>query len=262
MSDYMTMPLKQFAKELAADGIVDEGEVRKIRRRIYADGSIERDEADFLFSLNNAVSGANNHPSWNRLFVEALTDHFLGDKKSPGEVDSDEASYLIRKVKGDGRVDEAELALLVNIVTEAKKVAAKLHKYLLSSLKSAVLDDGVIDKSEVEMIRKVVFCEGGSGGAGVSRDEAEFLFCLNDGTSGKTNHASWKRLFVEALTSHVLDDDDSPGVVDGPEAKWLIARTMADGKVDGNERALLAAIKRKAKSLDPKLAAEMVRLKI
>jgi hypothetical protein len=72
MADHMTIPLSEFAKDILEDGIIDAGEVKKIRERIYADNVIDKEEADFLFELNDAVSGKENDPSWKDLFVQKL----------------------------------------------------------------------------------------------------------------------------------------------------------------------------------------------
>ena len=56
--------LDQLKKELLADGIIDSEEVNTIKSVIYEDGKIDKDEADFLFELNDAVSGKDNAPEW------------------------------------------------------------------------------------------------------------------------------------------------------------------------------------------------------
>lgn len=117
------------------------------------DGVIDREEADFLFAVNDAVSGRKNAPGWKKLFVEALTDYVLCDEVSPGVVDDKEAAYLIKKIQGDKQVDEVELALLVNITAKAKGTPPKFQKFVLASLKDAILEDGVIDADEVNMIK-------------------------------------------------------------------------------------------------------------
>ena len=253
MTDYMNTPLLDLVKEIVADGIVDTEEAKGIRERIFADGIIDREEADFLFSINDAVSGKENDPAWKDLFVEALTKHVLEDEISPGEVDDDEADYLIAKIESDGKVDDIELALLINIVANAKGTTEKFQQFVLASLKAAVLEDGIIDAQEVDMIRKVIYGTGSGAGEGVDRAEADFLFELNDAVSGKGNDPSWKGLFVEALTKHVLEDEVSPGEVDDDEAEYLVSKIQADGKVDDIEKALLENIKDKAKSISSKL---------
>ena len=257
MSNHMTQPLTEFAAAIIDDGVIDAEEITKIRERIYADGVIDREEADFMFSLNDATSGANNDQGWQGLFVEALTDHVLKDEESPNEIDDDEASYLITKIEADGKIDSNELALLVNIVANAKTATDDFNAFVLSSLKSAVLEDGIIDESEVQMIRSVIYGTGGGAGSDVDRAEADFIFDLNDATSGKDNHSSWKELFVEAIAKHVLEDEESPGEVDEDEGEWLIKRIEGDGKYDENEKALLKNIEKNAKSIPGKLKTKM-----
>ncbi len=262
MSDHMTKPLAELAADITADGVVDAEEVSQIRERIYADGIIERDEADFLFTINDAVSGAENDPSWGELFAEAIADHVLKDEVSPGVVDEDEAQYLISKIQADEQVDEVEMATLVRIISSAKSTPESFQQFVLSSLKTAVLEDGVIDEGEVQMIRDVIYGTGGGAGEGVDRAEADFLFDLNDAVSGKANHPSWKELFVEAIGKHVLEDEVSPGEIDEDEAEWLIGRIEGDETVDDTEQAILQAIKKKASSIHNTLKFKMDMWKI
>lgn len=128
--DHMTAQLKEFAEAIIEDGIVDAEETTKIRERIYADGVIDREEADFLFQINDAVSGHDNDPAWQQLFVEALTAHVLEDEESPGEIDGDEAKWLISKIEGDGQVDDNEKALLKNIQAKASVVSESLSAFI------------------------------------------------------------------------------------------------------------------------------------
>jgi len=107
--------LEQLKKELLADGIIDAEEVKTIKEVIYEDGKIDKDEADFLFELNDAVSGKENAPEWKDLFVNAITSFMLEDEVSPNEIDEEEANYLFNQIKGDGLVDETERALLENL---------------------------------------------------------------------------------------------------------------------------------------------------
>ena len=112
--------LDRLKKDLLADGIIDSDEVKTIKKVIYEDGKIDKDEADFLFELNDAVSGKDNAPEWKDLFVDAITAFVLEDEVSPNEIDDDEAEYLYDQIKGDGQVDDIERALLENIKAKAK----------------------------------------------------------------------------------------------------------------------------------------------
>lgn len=122
--------LEQLKKELLADGIIDSEEVKTIKAVIYEDGKIDKDEADFLFELNDAVSGKENAPEWKDLFVDAITAFVLEDEVSPNEIDDDEAEYLYNQIKGDGQVDDTERAVLENIKAKAKSFPEKLASLL------------------------------------------------------------------------------------------------------------------------------------
>ncbi len=122
--------LEELKKELLADGIIDASEVKELNEVLYADGIIDTDEANFLFELNDAVTGKNNDPSWEDFFVKAITSYVLEDEKSPGEIDEDEAKFLYDRIKGDGQVDGTEKALLLNIKAKAKNFPKLLEELL------------------------------------------------------------------------------------------------------------------------------------
>jgi len=132
MTDYMKEPLGDILNYISAKKVVDTADVEGIRQRLYANGDIDREKADFLFAINDAVSGNDNAPEWAALFVEALTDHVLKDKTTAGEVDDIEAAYLIQKINNDGQVDPVEVALLSNIMAQAKVVCLRFRKFAMA----------------------------------------------------------------------------------------------------------------------------------
>ncbi len=107
--------LEQLKNEILEDGIIDAAEVKEIEAMIYADGTIDKEEADFMFAVNDAVSGKDNDNSWGDLFVKAISSFVLDDEDSNGEVDEEEAAYLVEKIQGDGEIDATEKSLLLNL---------------------------------------------------------------------------------------------------------------------------------------------------
>lgn len=122
--------LEQLKKDLLEDGVIDAAEVKELKETLYADGVIDKEEADFLFELNDAVTGKDNAPEWNEFFTQAICDFLLKDEVSPGEIDADEEAWLIGKIQGDGKVDEAEKELLRAIKAQAKSFPAGLEALL------------------------------------------------------------------------------------------------------------------------------------
>ena len=122
--------LDELKKDLLSDGIIDIEEVETIKHKIYEDGKIDREEANFLFELNDAVTGKDNAPEWKELFIDAITAYVLEDEKSPDVIDEDEADYLYEQINGDGQIDDTERALLENIKAKAKNFPEKLASLL------------------------------------------------------------------------------------------------------------------------------------
>lgn len=122
--------LLQLKQEILQDGIIDQNEVKELESVLYADGLIDQEEADFLFDLNDAVSGKSNHPSWTSLFVNAITSFLLEDENSPGEIDDNEAAWLLDKLNSDGQIDSTEMELLKNLSAKAKSLPDNLKSIL------------------------------------------------------------------------------------------------------------------------------------
>jgi hypothetical protein len=122
----------------------------------------------------------------------------------------------------------------------------------LDQLKTEILADGIIDAAEVKEIKEVIYSDGV-----IDQEEADFLFELNDAVSEKENDHSWASLFIEAITSFLLDDETSPGEIDSDEAEWLFNKVQGDGQVDDIEKKLLLNLKEKAKSF-PSLLEELL----
>lgn len=122
--------LDELKKELLADGIIDADEVKELEAVLYEDGVIDKEEAEFLFELNNSVSGKENAPEWKAFFVKAITSFVLEDETSPGEIDDDEAKYLYDQIKADGQIDDIEKALLENIKAKSKNFPELLAELL------------------------------------------------------------------------------------------------------------------------------------
>ncbi len=124
------MNLQEFKTQLLADGVIDAAEVAKLKEVLYADGTIDKEEAEFLFDLNDAVTGKANDAAWEAFFVQAISDYLLKDEVSPGEIDANEAAWIVEKIGTDGRVDATEKALLENLKQNAKSFPASLAALL------------------------------------------------------------------------------------------------------------------------------------
>lgn len=130
MTDFMNAPISDVVTAILEDGVIDDAEVTQLRQRLYADDVIDLEEAEALFEINDGVKGKANSADWTKLFSEAICDYLLKDEDSPGEVDDDEAAWLIEKLEGDGEIDANEKMLLISLKEKAKKLSGKLRAKL------------------------------------------------------------------------------------------------------------------------------------
>lgn len=116
-----------------------------------------------------------------------------------------------------------------------------------------IIKDGVVDANEVKQLKEVFLADGV-----IDREEADALFKINDACSGNDNSPDWGVFFIEAISSHVLKDEDTPGVIDNDEGDWLVKSIGADGQVDGLEKNLLTSIKTSAKEIQSDSLNELI----
>jgi hypothetical protein len=112
----------ELKQSILADGVIDKAEVAQLRELLYVDGKINKEAVEFLFELNDAVSGKFNVFLWEVFFVEVVTEFLLENGATPGEINDEEAEWLLSKIRGDKQLDKAERALLNNVKQKATKL--------------------------------------------------------------------------------------------------------------------------------------------
>jgi len=200
--------------DIQARGEILESDMLPLRRSAAADMQISVVEADQLFLLNQLE---NKPDSWSDYFVNVITTFLIYQTPPEGYINSINASWLIARIQFDGVVEtHTELALLLNVLKVAKNVTDALEIFAIEQVKRAVMDGegylakgrelktGVMGAAEVEILRTVLYSVAGEGGVGISNTEANLLFDLNDACEDADNHPSWQKLFINAITNHLM----------------------------------------------------------
>jgi hypothetical protein len=216
----MTAALADLTSTLTKSARIGAEDVLGLRRLVWADASVSREEADALMALNTACPV--QAPEWIDYFVEVMTDYLVRQQQPEGYVDTAKADWLMQWIDKDGRVDSrGELELLVKVVETAAAVPASLRTYTLKQIEAAVLtgsgptrrervdgdgalDAGCINATEVELLKRVIYAQGGADGWIVSTEEADMLFRIKDATLGARNADGWADLFVHAVANHLM----------------------------------------------------------
>ena len=189
-------------------------ELRELRQRLWADGSVRQAEAEELFARN---ASAEPSTEWTDFFVEALCGYLIENAEPRGYVGDTAAAWLIGQIDSDGQVEsQAELELIVKLLERADYAPEALKTFALAQIEKIVttgngptrrggtLTPGRIDNAEVVLLRRLIFAPAGDGPAKVSKAEAELLFRLKDATLGAENSPEWKKLFVQGVANHLL----------------------------------------------------------
>lgn len=111
----------------------------------------------------------------------------------------------------------------------------------LPQLRKTIFANGRIDAEDVTKLREAMFSD-----EGMDRRKADFLFEVKDTVSADKQHPNFKNLFIEAITSFLLEDEDSPGEIEEGEAKWLRARIQYKGQMDSIDELLLKNLRMKS----------------
>ena len=61
-----------------------------------------------------------------------------------------------------------------------------------------------MDEDGVALLRRALFASGGDGAIAISRNEAVFLFDLNDALDPDATDPSWRTLFAQCVANHLM----------------------------------------------------------
>lgn len=202
----LNVPLTGDLAAIAVKGRVGAKDVLTLRRKVFADGVVCRNDLAMLFTL--AEHAPEGDPEWLDFFAEAAADFYLREEEPHGYLTAQEFAEIAARVRRDGAAaSRLELGLMVRLLETAIETPVGM---------SACISDGVvkmiatkaggpaISEDDVELIRRFLFAAGGSGALAVTRVEAELLFDLNDLTAGADNHPAWPDLFIKAIANHLM----------------------------------------------------------
>lgn len=202
-------------ERITAKNKITAEDVLLLRETVFTDGVASLTEADTLFAIDSSVF--RKCEEWDAFFVEAMSDFVIKQAQPEGHIAEDRARWLTAAISRNGRVaTRTELELLVTIIEKAKSVPASLSAYAMRQVANAViegegplakgrlLERGVMGEAEVNLLRRVLYGFGGGDNIGITKEEAEILFILNDRTIEALNHESWTDLFVKAVANFML----------------------------------------------------------
>lgn len=189
---------------VGADGHVSAEDVIYLRRNIFADGVVSRDELSTLFALGRRAPSGD--AEWADYFAEAAADFFLREEEPHGYLTDEEFAYLSSLVGRSGST-ALELGVLVALMEKSVSTPASMADFVADAFRRAVgahKGGPRIARGDADLLRRYLYAAGGDGAIAVTRREAELLFDLHDMTAGANNDPAWADLFVKAIGAHLM----------------------------------------------------------
>lgn len=197
----MNAALDDLTYRLSAAAKIAAEDVLAMRAQVYGADTIAPDDMEALAGLDAAAG--DRASEWGEFFAEAMTDFVVRQEDPPDYVDDAKASWVMRILAGPARLDSG-LEALARILETANGAPAALDAFALAKAKESFCAKGRMEAGDVAMMRRIVFAGGGEGDVGVTREEADALFDINNACRGAANDASWTEFFAQAVGGSLM----------------------------------------------------------
>jgi len=181
---------------LKSAGRVGADDVLAMRREFYGAPQIDTEDIEALVSLDQAAP--DRTPEWGDFFAGAVVDFVVRQQDPADYVDGAKATWVTGVFAGDLTCDGGVEAL-IRVVETANEVPSDLALFILGKVKGSIAAAGKVDARSVALLKRFVFAGGGPGNVGVTRDEADALFDINDACKGGSNDSTWPDFFAKAV---------------------------------------------------------------
>jgi hypothetical protein len=188
--------LADLVGNLKAKGSIAAEDVLMMRRAFYTPSLIETEDVEALADLDAAA--AQRGAEWNDFFSGAVVDFVVHQQEPADYVDGAKSTWVMG-VFGPRPGSDAALEALVRIVEAAVTVPAELATFILGKAKAAIAGEGRVAAANVAVLKRLVFAGGGPGNIGVTREEADALFDINDACRHGANDDTWPDFFAKAV---------------------------------------------------------------
>ena len=192
----MNATLADLVGKLKAKGGIAADDVLMMRRAFYTPSLIATEDVEALTELDKAAP--DRGPEWDDFFAGAVVDFVVHQQEPADYVDGAKSTWVMG-VFGAELSSDAALEALIRIVEAAVTVPAELATFILGKLKAAIAAAGCVDAAGVTLLKRLVFAGGGPGNVGVTREEADTLFDINDACREGANDGSWPDFFAKAV---------------------------------------------------------------
>ena len=209
----MTFPT--IAATVARSGLLAPQDVLDLRRAIFADGLVSREECAWLFAIER--DRRRHSDDWSDLFVEAVTQYALYREAPDGYLSTETADWLVAEISRNAHPStDGEVELVINLIEKAREVPASFAAFALNLVKTTVLYEdgpdrrgeqhvsGRVSAADITSLRRILWGAGPEGLLAVRAEEADALFAIASATTGADNDPEFNRLFAQCIANYLI----------------------------------------------------------
>jgi len=123
------LSLREIEERVLANGRVEGHELTTLRTLLYADGKIDRKEADFLVELHKRAQYRTR--GFEQFFYQAIKHHILANDR----IGAKETDWLRQMLCADGKIDDEERKFLHQLKGEAKETGPEFEALFSECMK-------------------------------------------------------------------------------------------------------------------------------
>ncbi|HWF77961.1 MAG TPA: hypothetical protein VN694_12380 [Caulobacteraceae bacterium] len=191
----MNPVLSDIVRQLKSAGRITADDVIAMRREVYGAPEMAREDVEALIALDQAVSDA--PPEWGGFVADAMVDYVVHQQDPEDFVDDAKAAWLTSACAGP-LTRQGGLEALVRVLETASSAPEALERFVLGKVKAAVVATGRLAAEDVALIRRLVFAGASEGAIGVTREEADALFDIDEACGANADPA-WPPFFAQAI---------------------------------------------------------------
>ncbi|MEL6968201.1 MAG: hypothetical protein AAGM04_12540 [Pseudomonadota bacterium] len=182
-----------------ADAITQD-HVNQLRSMVFSAQTITRPMMERLLSI---VTEGEDCIGWQWFLNEVCVEFFLRSARPHGYF-CDESLAALPLFRGSNRANPAATRALVHVLQACRAAPIEAAELAMERAEADILGHGRMDEAAVVLLRDLLYAQGSLHGLGVSRQEAELLFTINDHLRENENHPAWVDLFCKAIGNHLM----------------------------------------------------------
>lgn len=226
---------------------IDAGDLLKLEREVFDQGITSHDEAEVVLHLHEICDIS--APQWNTFFTTSLSEYFVDREEPKGEISTLEANALIERFARNGKLDSTvDFELLLTMVERANHCTDDFIIFLLDQVKqSAQSGEGLLRaiaptsppslvKSEIDMIKRILFPISATRQAKLTHRRAAFLMDLNDQLDEEKNHESWSEFYAKSVSGYIIQCTANLRKNSSEKENWLKKPSLIN-RLSGKDKA-------------------------